>query len=324
MTASGGFGSNSARRAGGQPALGPRFHPSYLHPRYWPTWLALGLVGLCGFLPRRLSLVVGAGVGVLFYRYNAKRRAIAEVNLRLCFPEQSADERQHMLRQHFRAYGQSVLDLGLFWWASERRLERLARMRGLEAYGELLSQGRSVILITPHVVAIDLCGIMLSRLHPTISMMKALPNPVLNWAVWRGRTRFDGKLVFRSQGLRPLVASLRRGVSCYLMPDQDLGSKHAVFAPFFGVRAATLTTVGRMAGITGAAVLPCYARLVDGGRGYEIVLRAPMNDYPSGDALADATRMNAELEACIRAAPEQYMWTLKWFRTRPDDEPPPY
>jgi lauroyl/myristoyl acyltransferase len=57
---------------------------------------------------------------------------------------------------------------------------------------------------------------------------------------------------------------------------------------------------------------------------YRIVLHEALGNFPSGDDVVDATTMNAALERGVRMAPEQYFWTLRWFRTRPDGGPSPY
>ena len=100
---------------------------AWLGPGYWPTWLMLGLVRTCARLPRPMALTVGGWIVDLFFRVNEKRRAIARINIELCFPELDAAEREDRVRRHFRAYGRNIVDLGLIWWASERRLSALGR-----------------------------------------------------------------------------------------------------------------------------------------------------------------------------------------------------
>jgi lauroyl/myristoyl acyltransferase len=94
--------------------------------------------------------------------------------------------------------------------------------------------------------------------------------------------------------------------------------------PFFGVPTATLATLGRLAQITNALVVPCFTRLLPGGRGYEVILKPPLENFPEGDRLRDATRMNQVIEEGLRTMPEQYLWTFKLFKTRPDNAPSPY
>lgn len=119
-----------------------------------------------------------------------------------------------------------------------------------------------------------------------------------------------------------MLRGLAQGLVFYYLPDEDLGPRHSVFAPFFGIPAATLPTLGRLASAAEAAVIPCYTRLVPGG--YEVRLDPPLADFPTGDPVADATRMNAEIERALRTMPEQYLWTFKLFKTRPPGETHPY
>lgn len=306
------------------PAYAPRFEARFLLPRYWGTWVLLGILRLAALLPLPAAHALGAALGRLFYAVNAKRRRIARINIDLCFPELSADERAELVRRHFRTQGKCSVDLGLAWWAPVRRLERLIRPVGLDAYRRLLGEGRNVILLTGHFCTADLGGIYVSRFHPGLVMMKRLRNPLVNWFVWRGRTRFGAQASLREQGLRPLVRAIRSQVMCYYVPDEDFGPRNSAFVPFLGVQAATVTTLGRLAATGNAVVMPCFTRMLPDDRGYELIIRPPLADFPTGDPVEDARRMNQALEEGIRLMPEQYMWTMKWFRSRPQGEESPY
>lgn len=274
-------------------------------------------------LPRSWVLALGRQIGQLFFRINKKRVDIARLNLQWCLPELSEEDREALLRRHLTRYGQAIVDMGLVWWASRSRIDRLCTMSG-EAELEILRRsGEKVLLVIPHVLGIDMTGAALSRLAPGASMMKTPSNPLLHRWLWRGRTRFGARIFTRDQGLRPLVKAIRAGYVGYLMPDEDLGDAHSVFAPFFGISTATLPIVGRIARMTGARVIPVFCELNGDGR-YHIRLGKALPDFPSGDLQADATTVNAAFEASIRTAPEQYLWTLKWFRTRPQGEVSPY
>lgn len=287
-------------------------------------WLVVLFLGGIALLPLIVSRALGALFGWLMYLANAKRRRIARVNLRLCFPEKSERQRRRLLRRHYRVYGQSFTDLGHLAWNSRKRLKRMVRFRGIQHYRDQLRQGRHVILLVPHCVGMNLGGAVLSAEHATFSMYKPQRNAVVNWFINRGRMRFGAELLGRQQGLRPVVHGLQQGRVFYYLPDEDFGPKHSVFAPFFGVSTATLPTLGRLTGMTDAVVIPCFARLLPWGRGYEVVLYPPLADFPTGNALEDATHMNQALEVGIRAMPEQYLWTFKLFKTRPKGAPSPY
>ena len=268
-------------------------------------------------------LALGRQVGRLFFRINKKRVDIARVNLQWCFSELTEADREKLLRLHLTRYGQAIIDMGLIWWASRSRIDRLCTVSGEAELEFLRRSGEKVLLIIPHVLGIDMTGAALARLAPGASMMKAPSNPLLYRWLWQGRTRFGARIITRDQGLRPLVKAIRAGHVGYLMPDEDLGDVSSVFAPFFGIPTATLPVVGRIARMTGAKVIPVFCELSDQGR-YHVTLGKPLSGFPSGDPRADATAVNAAFEASIRTAPEQYLWTLKWFRTRPQGEESPY
>jgi len=298
----------------------PAFERRFLAPRYWGTWVLLGILRLAALLPLPAAHALGNALGAVFYAVNAKRRRIARINVGLCFPELDDRGRAELVRRHFRTQGKCSVDLGLIWWASTRRLERLIRPAGLDTLQRLLAEGRNVILLTGHFCTADLGGIYVSRFHPGMVMMKRLRNPVVNWFVWRGRTRFGAKATLREQGLRPLVRAIRKQVMCYYVPDEDFGTRSSVFVPLLGIPAATVTILGRLAEMTDAVVLPCFTRMLPDDSGYELIIRPPLDDFPTGDRTEDARRMNQALEEGIRMMPEQYMWTMKWFRSRPEGE----
>lgn len=304
----------------GAPIYNPNFKWEYLYPKYWASWMFVALLAACSFAPRWVVKWLGVGVGKLYFCLNAKRRAIATRNIELCFPEKSLAERKQLLIGHYRVYGRSIVDLGLAIFASDRKLLKLIKINGLQEFQQHLQNDRPVILLTPHLAAMDYGLIMLSRYHPACTMMKELPNPLINWLVCRGRTRYGLTLSLREQGMRPIVRALQANKMCYYLPDEDFGSKRSVFVPYFGIQTATITVLGRLAALTNAVVVPCFTKLRADHKGYEIHLGKALEEFPSGDRVNDAITMNTTLEAGIRNAPEQYFWTFKWFRSRPEGE----
>jgi Kdo2-lipid IVA lauroyltransferase/acyltransferase len=302
----------------------PELRAAHFAPRYWGTWAGLLLLSALAPLPLVVTRGVGAFLGAIMFFVNGKRRRIARTNLQLCFPELSAAARARLVRRHFIVYGQSVSDVAHLAWSSRRRLQRMTHWQGLDSYRQFVHGGRHVILLVPHLVGINFSGALLSRERSTFALVKPLRNDVMNWFLHRARTRFGAVLLTRRQGLRPVIRALRRGLTFYYLPDEDLGPKHSVFAPFFGVATATLSTLGRIAALSDAVVIPCFVRLAPWGRGYEIRMLPPLEDFPTGNENDDASRMNRAIEAGVRTMPEQYFWTFKLFKTRPTGEPSPY
>ena len=305
-------------------AYRPAFSWHFLRPRYWPSWCGLALLWLGIYAPRPLWNGLGAGLGDLYYWLNRKRRCIAMANIERCFPELTPLARQQLVRAHFRVAVQSALDLGWLWWASRARLQRHIQFSGIEHYAAAVARGQRIILLTCHTAGMEM-GALISLHYPQIAIFKPVKNPLINWLLARGRARFGAALFVRKNALRHILRAFTPATGLYYLPDEDLGGSDSVFAPFFGEPAATLATLGRIAQHSGAtAVLPYFPRRRADGRGYELVIKPPLQDFPSGDKVADAHRMNGALEQGIREAPAQYLWTFKRFKNRPAGAPSLY
>lgn len=272
------------------------------------------------WLPLPLIAVLGGGLGMLLYVLHSPRRHVVHVNIRSCFPELAARKQARLARQHFRAFGQTLLDIGIAWWASERRLRRLTRFRGRRHFDRALRENKNIILLAPHFLGLDIGGIRVSADHPVASVFRHPDNELIARAMHRARARFGAHLVEHNKPFTALVKQTKKGVPLYYLPDQDAGPRQSVFAPFFGVPAATFAVLPRLARMTDAVVIPCVTRQLSWGRGYEITFRPALENFPSGDALVDATRMNREIEKAVREMPAQYFWLHKRFKTRPAGE----
>lgn len=300
------------------------FNPGWLAPRYWGTWLGLGVLGLLALLPAGLRRRLGALIGGLAYRRHHKRRAIVATNLAWCFPELDENSRAALARDYFCLMVQSFLDYGVLWWGSRRRLDRMLTLDGAEHMQAVRETGRPVILLTSHNIGLDFGAAALTRHFPSVGLVKTARNPLFDWYMARGRTRFQGILFRREEGMRPVIKAIKQGHAFYYLPDEDLGPENSIFVPFFGVQTATIDALSRLAKISGAVVLP-FATVYRPEEGvYVATISPPLQGFPSDDTVADAARMNRELEQLIRQAPAQYMWSMRLFQSRPDGSPPPY
>lgn len=283
------------------------------------TRLGLALIWLLHFLPLALLAPVGRGVGMLLYLFARERRHVTLTNLRLCFPGLSEAERESLARRHFQAFGRSLVEHGLLWWSSKARVQRLIRIEGLEHWQAVA--GRPVIWLAPHFVGLDMGGVRLTSEYRLVSVYGHQKNPVFDAILYHGRTRFVVPELFsRQQGIRPVVRAMREGLPFYYLPDMDFGGRDSVFVPFFGVPAATITGLSRIARLAGAMVVPSVTRQLPGGAGYELRFYPAWEHFPGGDDEADARRMNAFIEERVREMPEQYFWLHKRFKTRPQGQ----
>jgi KDO2-lipid IV(A) lauroyltransferase len=297
-----------------------RTYRDFLAPRYWHTWLGLGVAWLIGRLPMRATWLIGSALGELLCALYASRRRIAYTNVSRCFPELAARDHRRLVRAHFRALGQAVLDSSIAWWSRPARLRRLVRWHGREYYDRAVAGGHHVIVLVPHWIGIEITGVRLSMEIPIVDVYRRPVNDLLALVIERNRTRFQGKLIEHIRGLVPVIKTLNAGNPLLYVPDQDPGLRSSSFVPFFGIQAATFNVLGRIATMTNSVVIPCVFKQLPHGAGYEIVFKPPLDDFPTGDVIADTTRMNRVIEECVREVPEQYFWVHKRFKTRPQGE----
>lgn len=281
------------------------------------TRAVLVALRLLSKLPLPVISQAGNATGLLAYCLATKRRRIARINLTLCMPSLSKAAREKIVRHHFCFYGRSFFERFIIWHGSQDRIERLVRIEGLEHLQDV--QGKPVIVLAPHFLGLDAGGIRISIEQRFVSMYTVQSNPVLNKATLDGRTRFNEcVLLSRQDGLLQAVRLIKNGIPLYFLPDMDLGPRDAVFADFFGVSAATVTSVSRLAKLTGAMIIPCVTQMHR--HGYTVRFYPRWTDYPVNDPQAAARYMNQFIEQRVREMPAQYLWTHKRFKTRPPGE----
>jgi KDO2-lipid IV(A) lauroyltransferase len=284
------------------------------------SWLGVFVLWVVHFLPVRWIGALGAGLGSVLYRFGRGR--VTRINLALCFPGMPEHERIAMARSHFRLLGRNALELSLLVWGSEQQLMKLVRIENIELLHA--ERGKPLIVFAPHFIGLNMGGVRVAHELPRSgSIYSRQKNPVLDRIFWRARMRFgEPVLVSRQEGLRGAIRILRSGKAFYFLPDMDFGRRDAIFTPFFGVPAATITALPRLARLGRAAVMPVVTR--QEGDGYVARIYPKWEDYPTGDTEADVRRMNAFIEDRIREMPAQYFWAHKRFMSRPPGEPSPY
>lgn len=291
------------------------------HPYSWPGWIGVGLLWLIARIPHRLALSMGAAMGPWVLTLLPRRRHILERNLALCFPTWTADQRQLVARENARESGRLLVAFAWGWFGSMGRVARLkVSVEGLEHVEAARKSGRGVLLVGAHFSHLELAGRLLCRYIPLAGMYREHHDPAFEWAVKRARLRYADAM-FRRDELRGVLRYVKSGGVLWYAPDQEYRRGERVFAPFFGIPAATITATHQMARLSGAAVVGFeHERLADGS--YRLRLHPPLADFPSDDVLADTTRVNALIEQLIQQRPEQYLWMHARFKTRPQKDDP--
>lgn len=293
----------------------------YLHPRWWPTWCSVAAMWLVAQLPLGWQWRMGKVIGELAWRFIPQRRHITETNIRACFPELSDNEQRALVRKAFHSNGIGLLEIGVAWFRNASDFMNMTQVHGLEYLDKARSRGKGVMLLGGHFSTLDLGGSLVTEVIEADVMQRDHNNALMNAVMTRARQRRYGAAL-DSKDLRGLLKRLKANRTVWYATDQDYGRKAIVFAPFFGIPAASITATSRIAERSGCAVVPFSHFRRDDKPGYDIYFHPALTNFPSGDDLADATLVNQTIEREIRRQPDQYLWMHRRFKTRPNRDDP--
>jgi len=291
--------------------------PSFLPPKYWLSRLFIGMLRLVASCSYQSQRRLAKSVAAVIYRFAGRRRGIVEVNLRLCFPEWSQALRQQKSKEVFYHNVMGVFEAFTAYQQSTELFRQRLDILGAKVLEEAKAQGRGVLLIGAHYSHLDLGGALVSLQTPVVAIYRPHNNPLMDRCINQGRENFMQGVIARDN-MRAMIRALKNNKVVWYPPDQDYGAKHACYAPFFGVNAATITATSRLAKFNQSpVVMLAYRRDDETGR-YTLEFTPGPEGFPCGDEVQDATLINQALEDNIRKAPTQYMWTHRRFKTQPE------
>ena len=291
----------------------------FASPRYWLAWIGFGILWSITRLPERLQFNIGKSIGHLLYLFPTKLKNITQINIKICFPELSQQQQNDLVKKNFRSLGLGLIETARAWWLSDKKLQDSFQFNGREHLENAFSKGKGAIIVSPHFTSLEMIGRLMGIHYPIAAMYRTHKKSLIAYIQKRFRKNYRIQLIPR-QNMRELLRVLNQNMAVWFAYDIDAGEKHSVFAPFFNIPTASLTTASRIAELTGADIITISFYRDENSFRYEINLSPRFENFPGKDLLEDATRLNASLEKSIRSKPEQYVWQYKRFKTRPAGE----
>ncbi len=279
---------------------------------------------LLGFLPPFIRQNLASMLSRVVKKLAKKQIRIARQNLSACFPEKTKQEIESLLETNVQQFVMSLVAQTELLCSSEKSLRKRVRLAGVEHIHKAREQGKPIIFILPHVWGVEHAGLRLNLELPMVAMAKAHRNPLFNWFSIRIRSSRGGNVYKREAGIRALLGELKKGNSFFYLPDEDLGPKRSVFAPFFGTMKATIPVVSRLAKAGKAEVLPVKIGYDRTEHCFKLTVMEAYDLSSVECKYTEAEVLNKMVEESIRAHPEQYMWFLKVLRSRPEGFKPIY
>ena len=286
------------------------------------NFLALNLLRLFSFLPYSIVGPFGYGLGWLAAHIPNERAHVVKTNLRLCFPSLSESEINALALEHWKLFGRSVIERSRIWLGTGEQIRAMVEIESAIPLGDRKPR----LLINPHFVGLEGGFMALSVMAKERGWMggaglyQKMKNPFFNQKMIEWRNRFGGKSIERQSRLRDLIREIQTGNFIFIAPDIDLGPRDSVFVPFFGIQTSTITSVSRLALLSGAEVCLMTTTLNANRSGYVCRISAPLENFPSDNPSNDAARLNQCIEALVRERPAEYYWVHKRFKHRPPGE----
>ena len=291
---------------------------SYLAPKHWPLWFAIGLLRLSTFLPTRVTSKLGNALGRLLYYAMPSRRRAARINIRQAYPDFSKDEITALNKKSFESLGISIFEMGVAWYEKDSVLKKKCQVEGKEHLDHAITNNDAIILLTGHFTTLETGGRLIGLYCDKYNaVFKKARSPLFNAIMVHHRSKFFNELI-DNKNVRGIIRGLKKGNATWFAPDQDFRHQDIVFTPFLGGIASTLTATAKMAKMTKAAVVPFYQVRLKNNKGFKLIILPALENFPSGDILDDSARVNKAIEDMVYANPEQYLWLHKRFKTQPD------
>ncbi|WP_094751951.1 LpxL/LpxP family acyltransferase [Psychromonas sp. CD1] len=301
----------------------------HLLPKYWGSWSLLFLLFIFSYWPVRLRDRFAGFIASKIYskKFLNKRKKIAFINIGLCFPDYTEQQKDALMQKNIRALSQITLSLGELAFRSRQHILSRVNILGEQHIKDAEKAGKSIIFLGPHCYGLDFSGVgaINANGYSLSSMFKDYNNPIFDWFVTGYRTRFisitgQGSLYHRSEGFKQVIKDLRNKTHFYYLPDEDHGREKSLFVPFYATKKATLPVLGRLTKLGKAVVIPFYTSYNEKSAKYDVFFHAPLEGLASGDELKDTLIMSKAIERLIDEDRSQYMWSLKLFKTRPEHD----
>lgn len=298
----------------------PEFTRALLHPKHWGVWFGFGFLALLvNLLPHSALIRLGRYLGKLSCHVAKRRVHIARVNVKLAFPEKSAQEVERFVNENIKNSGLALIETGITWFWPSWRFKRLIIEKDITPFKQHAENGKGVLVVSVHQLNLEITGRAYAELgFPGYGVYRPHNNPVYDYIQIWGRTRCGNGVIDRAD-LKKMIRMLKRGERLWYLPDHDYGRKKSVFVPFFAVKdACTTTGTSIIAKTSRCALVPGSAFRNPNGQ-YEVIAKESIEDnFPYKDDVAAATYINHYLEQVIMRAPEQWMWMHRRFKTHPE------
>lgn len=267
---------------------------------------------------------IGYIFGWLLNTVPNKSKQIAKKNIEICLPELNHQEQKTLLRRTLIESGKTLSEMGIMWLAnSERVLHMIKNIEGEEHLKNAIANHKGVLLAMPHIGSWELVNLYAARHYPVTSLYKPPHMRSLGNIIKESRQRTGATLVpTDTRGIRAVSKALKNNEVIVILPDQHPPPqlKNGIFSNFFNYPAYSATLMSKLAAKSNSEIIYAYTKRLAKGKGFTLVFQPATENDAKTDIQHSVDIMNKDIETVIRDCPEQYQWTYKRFKHRPNEE----
>ena len=283
-------------------------------------YLVYLILKFLNILPQSIQHLIGKGIGKIFFKRFNERREIARWNLKKCFPEKNEKEIRVILKQSFERLGESLFEFLNAFWAPDKKLKKLIiNFNEIESIVEDFDKSKGKLLLFMHTPNLDLVVRTASLFMPVSGMARTQNNKIIDNLFKASRKKFTER-IFNPSEILELLNFLKNGKACLYAPDQDYGYKSSIFVDFFGHKALTVKFPYLASKRANCDVYLFSLKK----RGLQYSAALEKINLKKENVEEDLKIINTKIENYILSNPENYLWSHRRFKNRPEGEAPFY
>ncbi len=277
------------------------------------------LLALIDWLSPRAAERLATVLADIYFSGAARRRGITCDNVRRSGIASSEVEVRRIAKESFRHFACLVIDsLKSDKVFTPETWQDHVEMDVDPATMELMKKpGQGIILISGHLGNWEIAAQVISYIKPVVGITRDMNNPYTDKLMKERKPRNNFKLTPKHDAdMGRLLTTLKDGHVLALLIDQH-AREGGMMVDFFGIPASTHKSHAMLHLITKIPL--CFGYCVKTGpMQFKFKALPPITAERTGNRNADVKaileQLTAELEAAIRAYPEQYLWAHRRWR----------
>ena len=282
--------------------------------------LEILLLKFFGHLPLLASRILARVFSTLLWYSNSNIRKITTININLCFPELSQQQRDKMIKQSVLESIRTGLEIPMAWLKPvATSFARIEEVEGNELVNQAIADNKGVILLIPHLGHWEYLALYLGTEFQSTNLFKPPKNPELLKIMEKGRNACGCKSApTNKKGVMTLIKTLKAagviGILPDQVPEQDSGCE---YAPFYTQQAATMTLMSKLLQRTNSVAIGCFVQRLDNAN-FKIIFKPADPLVYEKDIKQSVLGINRSVEQLVNLVPTQYQWEYKRFKKGPE------